>query len=122
MILAKVHDQRQGYTNYVSSIAEDDALNVQNDGGKTNSITKTPCEKECTVKLASVTLVSKIFLHRLVMLSQLPEYSELWRKMLFYFQSYMRYGDEEVDIEYCELLFEVIKNTFFVVRQTKKKL
>jgi hypothetical protein len=30
----------------------------------------------------------------------------------------MRYGDEEGDIEYCELLFEVIKNTFFVVRQS----
>ena len=38
--------------------------------------------------------------------------------MLFYFQSYMRYGDAELDMEYCEVLFEVIKNTFFVVQQS----
>ena len=117
VILAKVHDQKQDHTNYESSNAEE-IPNVQSDGGKTNSITKTPSEKACVVKLASVTLFSKIFLRRLVILSQLPEYCELWRKMLFYFQSYMRYGDAELDMEYCEVLFEVIKNTFFVVQQS----
>jgi hypothetical protein len=69
------------------------------------------------LKIATIKMVSKVFLFRLELLSSLPNFEILWLQLLQFLNQFAYYTRRFQHLDVCKTVVEIIKDTILVMKE-----